>query len=84
MLLAAEVGKGGLDLRTNADITQFLSQAVNDDGEEHIAGGLGRFAVERGFAVGAEPFAQFLADGGEAVEGDVLQEFHFGLGEVVC
>lgn len=76
MFFLTELGQGGLDLRADANVAEFLGEAVNDDREEHVARGFGRFAVKRSFGIGAEPFAEFLSDSSEAVEGDVLQKFH--------
>ena len=72
-----ELGERRLDLRAYAHIAQFFRETMDDDREQHVARSAVRTStVQRGFGVAAEPFAEFLADGGETIESDILEKFH--------
>jgi len=75
-LVLVEFGERGLNLGADAYVAQFLCEAVDDNREEHVAGGIAIVTMQGGFGIGAEPFMEFLADSGEAVEGDILKKFH--------
>ena len=76
----AEVGEQGLDLGAHPYIAELGREAVNNDREQHVAGSLMRAVLGGIFGVGAKPFAEFLADGGEAVKSHIFEKFH---GDVV-
>jgi len=75
-LVVAELGEGCLNLGADAHVAQLLRETVNDDREEHVAGGVSLVIRQRCFGVRTEPFVKLLTDGGEAVERDVLKKFH--------